>query len=206
MTKRRKYDAQPLHSLQRKRLHISLFIAVLACFCLSACGGDNMYSSSYCNFVFLSNLYPSSALTMAVGSTSGQFCMVKAVTERGVVHLKLTPNSGSYADTDLDLTMNTAITSERISYASMGKRQGLIIGRSVFGQLKAYDMQCPNCDFNHELKWGTQPLEVVCDKCHRTYNIDGDYGYVKSGEKGRALEQYKNVSYSPLDGRLVVRN
>ncbi|MBP5339927.1 MAG: hypothetical protein J6Z14_11620 [Prevotella sp.] len=182
------------------------FLAVLIGLLLTACQADNMYSTSYCNFVFLSNLYPSSALTRAVGSTGGDFCIVKAVVVQGVYHLKLTPNRGTYADTDLDLVMSTAITGERISYAAMGQKQGLIIGRSVYGQLKAYDLQCPNCDFNYELHWGSQPLELVCNKCKRVYNIDGDYGYVKSGEKGVSLAQYKNVVYTPLDGRLVVRN
>lgn len=189
----------------KKRI-VSFILVPLVSLCLAGCDADNMYSSAYCNFVFLASLYPSSALTKAVGSTGGNFCMVKAVSERGVTHLKLTPNGGTYASTDLDLVMNTAITGERISYAAMGQRQGLIIGRSVYGQLKAYDLQCPNCDFNSELRWASLPTEVTCDKCERTYNIDGEYGYVKSGDKGRALEQYKNVYYSEFDGRLVVRN
>ena len=180
--------------------HLSLI------FSLTSCDDDNMYSSSYCNFVFMANLYPSSALTRSVASTGGDFCIVKAVVERGVTHLKLTPNRGTYTVTDLDLAMNTAITNERISYASMGHRQGLIIGRSVYGQLKAYDMMSPNCDFTQELRWSTLATELECDKCHRVYNIDGDYGYVKSGDKGQALEQYKNVIYNQQDGRLVVKN
>jgi hypothetical protein len=165
-----------------------------------------MYSSSYCNFVFFAGLYPTSALTRAVGGTGGDFCIVKAVYENGATHLKLTPNRGSFAQTDLDLTMNTAITGERISYGAMGYRQGLIIGRSLDGQLKAYDLQCPNCDHNYELQWSTLATELTCKKCRRIYNIDGDYGYVKSGDKGVALTQYRTVIYSPQDGRLVVRN
>lgn len=183
-----------------------LFTTYCSLFTLSACEADNMYSSSYCNFVFLANLYPSSALTRAVGSAGGDFCIVKAVREQGVTHLKLTPNRGTYAATDLDLTMNTAITGERISYDAMGHKRGLIIGRSVFGQLKAYDLQCPNCDFNYELKWGEQTTELICSKCKRVYNIDGEDGYVKSGEKGVALAQYKNVVYNEQVGRLIVRN
>ena len=189
----------------KKRI-ASFFLIPLISFCLAACDGDNMYSSAYCNFVFMANLYPSSALTRSVASSGGDFCIVKAVVERGVTHLKLTPNRGSYAASDLDLTMNTAIANERISYASMGHRQGLIVGRSLFGQLRAYDLMCPNCDFNYELRWASQPTELTCTKCQRVYNIDGEYGYVKSGDKGRALEQYKNVFYSQQDGRLVVRN
>ena len=181
------------------------FLVALLGLLLTACEADNMYSTNYCNFVFFSNLYPSSALTRAVGSTGGDFCIVQAVVENGVTHLKLKPNQGVYAPTDLDLVMSTAITGERISYAGMGYKRGLIIGRNVFGQLKAYDLQCPNCDFNYELRWSSS-LELECTKCKRVYNIDGEYGYVKSGEKGTALAQYKNVIYNMQDGRLVVRN
>lgn len=188
------------HSLLLRALAVATLLLAFAC------QADNMYSTNYCNFVFLSHLYPSSALTRAVGSGGGDFCIVKAVVERGVTHLKLTPNRGTYAATDLDLVMSTAITGERITYVAMGQKQGLIIGRSVFGQLKAYDLQCPNCDFNYELHWADQAQELQCSKCKRIYNIDGEYGYVKSGEKGVALAQYRTVIYNAQDGRLVVRN
>ena len=183
-----------------------LLLGFLLCL-MAACETDNMYSSAYCRFTFNASLYPSSALTRAVGSTGGDFCIVKAQTKNGVPHLLLTPNRGTYAQTDLDLAMNTAITGERISYAAMGYRQGLVIGRSLYGQLRCYDLMCPNCDNNNELVWSTeQPLDLVCSRCHRTYNIDGEYGYVKSGDKGQALTLYRNVSYSPDNGLLIVSN
>lgn len=182
-------------------------IALLMLCMLTACETDNMYSNAYCRFTFNASLYPSSALTRAIGSAGGDFCMVKAVSRNGATHLLLTPNRGSFAATDLDLTMNTAITGERISYAGMGYRQGLIIGRSLYGQLRCYDLMCPNCDHNHELRWSSeQALDLECTKCHRTYNIDGEYGYVKSGDKGVILTLYRNVDYSPIKGILIVSN
>lgn len=181
-----------------------ILAAMLMLLCWS-CDTDNMYSSHDCYFVFQASLYPSSALTRAVSSTGGTFCMVKAVMEHGVTHLKLTPNQGTYATTDLDLTMSTVVGGRAISYARMGYKQGLIIGRSSFGQLKAYDLQCPNCDFDYELKWKSI-YELVCDKCKRTYNINGSEGYVQSGDKGHNLAMYKNVNYNELDGVLVVSN
>lgn len=185
-----------------RKLLALLLLAVLA-----ACETDDMYSSAYCRFTFHASLYPSSALTRAIGSTGGDFCIVKAVNQGGGTHLLLTPNRGTYAPSDLDLLMNTAISGERISYAAMGYKQGLIIGRSLYGQLRCYDLQCPNCDNNHELQWSQEQfLDLVCSKCHRTYNIDGEYGYVKSGEKGKALTLYRNTSYTPDNGILIVSN
>ena len=162
-----------------------------------------MYSSHDCYFTFQASMFPSSALTRSVGSTGGNFCIVKAVMERGVTHLKLTPNQGTYASTDLDLTMSTAVNGRAISYTRMGYKQGLIIGRSSFGQLRAYDLQCPNCDFNYELKW-KGIYELQCSKCNRIYNINGNEGYVQSGDKGHNLALYKYVTYNEFDGVLIV--
>ena len=182
-----------------KKILISLLMLLSV-----ACETDNMYSSYDCYFMFQASLYPSCALTRSL-SGNGNFCLVKAVMEHGVTHLKLTPNQGTYATADLDLTMSTAVNGRAVSYTRMGHKQGLIIGRSSFGQLRAYDLQCPNCDFNYELKW-SGIYELVCDKCKRTYNINGSEGYVQSGDKGHNLAMYKNVIYNEADGLLVVSN
>ena len=172
---------------------------------LYACEVDNLYSSTYCNFMFQASLFPTSALTNAIASSGGNFCIVKAVWE-GVWHLKLTPNQGSFAPSDLDLTMNTAIGNERINYNAMGRKRGLIIGRTYSGVLCAYDLLCPNCDFNSELKWADAPQELRCNKCKRVYSIYSEYSIVKTGEEGHTLEQYKRVSYNPERGILSVQN
>ncbi len=181
-----------------KKILVSLLLLLCA-----SCDSDTMYSSHDCYFVFHASIFPSCALTRSVGSASGNFCIVKAVMERGVTHLKLTPNQGTYASTDLDLTMSTAVNGRAISYTRMGYKQGLIIGRSSFGQLRAYDLQCPNCDFNYELKWKSI-YELQCSKCNRIYNINGNEGYVQSGDKGHNLALYKYVTYNEFDGILIV--
>ena len=179
------------------------FLSLMLLLCV-ACDSDNMYSSHDCYFVFQASLYPTCALTRSL-SGYGNFCIVKAVMEHGVTHLKFTPNQGTYATADLDLTMSTAISSRPIYYTRMGYKQGLIIGCSSFGQLRAYDLQCPNCDFDYELKWKGL-YELGCDKCQRTYNINGSEGYVQSGDKGHNLAMYKNVRYTVAEGILVVSN
>lgn len=185
---------------------LCVFIILLAT--LSGCETDNIYSSAYCRFTFNTTIYPSSALTRAVASGGGDFCIVKATSKNGVPHLLLTPNRGAYAATDLDLTMNTAISGERISYASMGYRQGLIIGRSIYdGKLRCYDLTCPNCDNIPELQWSKQNAnDLQCTRCQRTYNIDGEFGYMKEGEQGHNLTQYRNVRYTSDNGLLIVSN
>lgn len=191
-----------------RRLGICLTFMLLA-----ACEADTKYNTQYpCNFVFFTNIYPTSALTRAV-SNPGEFCIVEPKTEQGVVHLKLRPNRGTWAQSDLDLAMRTAIGNERLSYASMGAARGLIIGHSNFFGLKAYDLQCPNCldelgAPRSPLQWTDDGRYLECARCHRVYNQDNDDGtIVSNGQKGdRLLIQYRGVSYSAADGRLYVHN
>lgn len=175
------------------------------CCLLMACETENQYSSRYCYFEFQGNLYPTSALNRSV-KANGQFCITKAVMENGVWHLKLTPNQGSYAASDLDLVMGTYVDNKRLSFSSMGYQMGLIIGRNNRGVLCAYDLQCPNCDHAYPLTWGDGLFDLKCKRCQRIYNIEGDYGYVREGDKGHILTQYKNVGYNPTNERLTVSN
>ena len=188
-------------------------LGLLAILLLAACEADTKYNTQYpCNFVFYASLYPTSALTRALNNP-GDFCIVEAKTEQGVVHLKLRPNHGKWDAADLDLTMRTAINNERLSYNNMGAGRGLIIGRSNFFGLKAYDLQCPNCldelgAPKNPLTWIEDGKYLSCQRCGRVYNQDNDDGIIVSnGKKGdRMLIQYRSVSYSTNDGRLYVHN
>ena len=189
------------------------FILALLSVVLVACDADTKYNTTYpCNFVFFTNIYPTSALTKAVNNP-GEFVIVKPQIEQGVTHLILTPNHGTWAQSDVDLMMRTAINNERLSYNSMGAGRGLIIGRSNFYGLKAYDLQCPNClaDYGmpkYELHWTNDGRYLMCNNCKRVYQADNDDGIVvEGGKKGdKMLIQYRNVSYSSTEGRLYVHN
>lgn len=180
---------------------------------LWACDADTKYNTYYpCNFVFFTNLYPTSALTRAVNNP-GEFVIVKPVTIQGATHLRLTPNHGSWAESDLDLIMRTAIGNERLSYGSMGAGRGLVIGKSNFFGLKAYDLQCPNCLAAHdmpkyELHWVEDGRYLACNVCKRAYQPDNDDGIVVSGgqKNDKMLIQYRSISYNATEGRLFVHN
>lgn len=185
-----------------------LFVALL-----SACDADNKYNTYYpCSFVFFTQLYPTSALTRAV-TNPGEFVIVQPETVQGVVHLKLTPNRGSWDKSDVDLIMRTAITGERLSYNNMGAGKGLVIGRSNFFGLKAYDLQCPNClaDYDvarYPLQWVEDGRYLTCPQCKRTYQPDNDDGIIVSGGKNgdKMLIQYRSITYYEAEGRLYVHN
>lgn len=194
-------------------MKIGKYIWSLAALLLIACDAETKYNTYYpCNFVFFTNIYPSSALTRAVNNP-GEFVIVKSETRQGVTHLILTPNHGSWAKSDVDLTMSTAIGNERLNYNSMGAGRGLIIGRSNFYGLKAFDLQCPNCldafgIAKYELTWIEDGRYLQCTQCQRTYQPDNDDGIiVAGGQKGdKMLIQYRNVIYNATEGRLQVRN
>jgi hypothetical protein len=122
--------------------------------------------------------------------------------EKGVWHLKLTPNQGTYDKSDLDLTMSTAIGNERISYAGMGYKQGLIIGRTYSGVLRAYDLQCPNCFNPNALPLRNHTLTVSgtgiasCKDCHREYNLNTG-GNIVAGDTGTMLKPYRASNTGP---------
>ena len=167
-----------------------------------ACGVDNKYNTYYpVNFVFFTNIYPTSALTRAVESP-GMFCIVKPSSERGVTHLKLTPNQGKWEATDLDLVMNTAIGNEKLSYNNMGAGKGLIIGHSNAFGLKAFDLQCPNCFNPNALPLRNHTLTVSgtgiasCKDCHREYNLNTG-GNIVAGDTGTMLKPYRASNTGP---------
>jgi len=195
-----------------KKCSVKLWLLLLTGL-LYACDADMKYNTTYpCNFVFFTYIYPTSALTHALNNT-GQFVIVKPKNVGGVTHLVLTPNHGSWDSADLDLAMRTAIGNEKLSYNSMGAGRGLIIGRSNFYGLKAYDLQCPNCLNNfgspkYELQWTDDGNYLTCNTCKRVYMADNDEGLVvEGGQKGdKMLIQYRNVSYNSTEGRLYVHN
>lgn len=186
---------------------------MLICLLLAACEADNKYNTYYpCNFVFFTKNHPTSALTRAI-SNPGEFVIVRPETQQGVVHLKLAPNHGTWAESDIDLDMRTAIENERQNYSNMGAGRGLVIGRSNFFGLKAYDLQCPNCLKEYELaryplQWADGGRHLECKQCKRAYDPDNDVGIVvANGQKGdEMLIQYRYISYDEATGRLHVHN
>ena len=182
------------------------WLFILAAVLLLACDADEKYSTRYlCNFVFITDYAPNCALTRSLDN-GGMFVIVKPSAKEGVVHLMLTPNTGTWQESETDVVMSTAIANEKLSYQDMGARKGLIIGccnvPDLSGnRLKAYDAQCPNCLEDDDTKSypltfdddKTQP-GVTCAKCHRIYLLESE-GMSMSGKKDTPLYQYR-ISYS----------
>lgn len=189
--------------MDRLKRHIPLLVLALL---LTACEGENQYSTQYpCSFVFQAQYHTTSRLTLCLNNP-GEFVMVSTQMKRGVTHLIVSPNNGN-AEEDIPLT--TAIENERTSYQSMGAGGSLIIGCATVGELRAYDRQCPNCldqygGRSYPLAWADHGLHVSCQRCQRTYDLNGFVPACINGQEGdRPLLQYK----TSFDGvRLYVHN
>jgi len=167
-------------------------LLLVAALVLGACDADNQYGSPYeCSFVFFASSHPTSILTLAM-TNPGTFITVTPKSEQGVTHLLMTANYG----TTEDLAMTTEKENRRLSYASMGAHQMLIIGCSNFNGVKAYDGQCSNClinlgGLNYPLVWTDNGQHLQCGKCGRVYDPNTEGIPVENGQKSdRNLYQY----------------
>ena len=71
---------------------LAIFSVILLC----ACTTEQQYSTQYpCNFVFITQIYPTSKLTAAVKNV-GAFVIVSPKVRNGVYSLMITPNDGEW--------------------------------------------------------------------------------------------------------------
>lgn len=165
-----------------------LFIFLL----FPACDTESLYGSPYpCSFVFYTSYHTNSLLTLALGNPGNYVIVVPQVVQGGM-HLIITPNNGEQED----LPLTTEKEAKRLDYSNMGANSRLIIGRSLYSGLKAYDGQCSNClhdlgGLNYPLTWSDNGKKLYCAKCSRTYDPNADGVVTDNGQKGdRNLYQY----------------
>ena len=175
----------------------NLFFLVLTLLTLSSCDAENSISRKFaCQFIFHTQNHAGNTLEVALNGF-GTYTFVSASYQKGVWHILSTPNDGK--NTTEDIAITAANEKQYTNGTNLGANNGIIIGHTNFGNIVAYDRQCPNCinqygGTNYPLDWNTTNRQMVtCKKCHRTYNLE--YGSVEEGEKGDRLMQYL-ISYS----------
>ena len=156
---------------------LAIFSVILLC----ACTTEQQYSTQYpCNFVFITQIYPTSKLTAAVKNV-GAFVIVSPKVRNGNYSLWITPNDGT-GEEECDI-IGGALEVEELNrrYTNMGARNQLVIGKDTYGTLRAFDSQCPNCI----IKYGKN--------CERVYDINTVNGpVVENGQQGdRSLIEYR---------------
>ena len=167
-------------------------LLLTCCIALSACDAENQYGSPYpCSFVFYTSYHTNSLLTLSLGNP-GEYVIVEPKVIQGGLHLIMTPNNGEPED----LPLTTEKEAKRLDYSHMGANNRLIIGRSLYSGLKAYDGQCSNCLINlggpsYPLTWSDNGQRLFCAKCNRSYDPNAEGVPTDNAQKGdRNLYQY----------------
>ena len=173
---------------------LAIFSVILLC----ACTTEQQYSTQYpCNFVFITQIYPTSKLTAAVKNV-GAFVIVSPKVRNGAYSLMITPNDGT--DEEECNIIGGALEVEELNqrYTNMGARNQLVIGKDTYGTLRAFDSQCPNCIIKYgkeryPMKFTDNGLFLFCPNCERVYDINTVNGpVVENGQQGdRSLIEYR---------------
>ena len=184
---------------------VMLFISILL---LVSCDAEDLISTRFpCSFYFNPTLHQGSSIETAL-LNPGCYTFI-SVKNDGIWHIYSTLNDGRNFTEDIKITTDrTEGWDNRIKTHALGANNGIIIGRSNFQGLVAWDRQCPNCitqygGTNYPLELNGIRQSVMCKKCKRTYSLDT--GAITEGAEGEALMRY-GISYDGLGCPVRVGN
>lgn len=167
--------------------------AIIACgFLLMAtlsCKEDDPISHRYpCRFRFAVQGHETSIIFTACRSAGTYVYVYTRIDNHGVRHVLAQSNSEKQSEED-----NVIATDKEANYQAYmlgaSNEIGLIVGRTNFSGLTAYDRICPNCSGLLPLTWTGNRQQVACDHCHRTYDLET--GNIIGGSDGDALLRYR---------------
>ena len=183
-------------------------VMLFVIFILAACEAENRISTRFpCNFYFNPKLHPGTSIETALNNL-GNYTFI-SVKNNGIWHIYSTLNDGRNITEDIKITTDrTEGWDNRIKTYALGANNGIIIGRSNFQGLVAWDRQCPNCitqygGVNYPLELNGIRQSVMCKKCKRTYSLET--GTITEGTKGDPLMGY-GISYNGIGTPVSVGN
>ena len=183
-------------------------VMLFVVFILAACEAENRISTRFpCNFYFNPKLHPGTSIETALNNL-GNYTFI-SVKNNGIWHIYSTLNDGRNITEDIKITTDrTEGWDNRIKTHALGANNGIIIGRSNFLGLVAWDRQCPNCitqygGVNYPLELNGIRQSVMCKKCKRTYSLET--GTITEGTKGDPLMGY-GISYNGIGTPVSVGN
>ena len=183
-------------------------VMLFVIFILAACEAENRISTRFpCNFYFNPKLHPGTSIETALNNL-GNYTFI-SVKNNGIWHIYSTLNDGRNITEDIKITTDrTEGWDNRIKTHALGANNGIIIGRSNFQGLVAWDRQCPNCitqygGVNYPLELNGIRQSVMCKKCKRTYSLET--GTITEGIKGDPLMGY-GISYNGIGTPVSVGN
>ena len=183
-------------------------VMLFVVFILAACEAENRISTRFpCNFYFNPKLHPGTSIETALNNL-GNYTFI-SVKNNGIWHIYSTLNDGRNITEDIKITTDrTEGWDNRIKTHALGANNGIIIGRSNFQGLVAWDRQCPNCitqygGVNYPLELNGIRQSVMCKKCKRTYSLET--GTITEGIKGDPLMGY-GIDYNGIGTPVSVGN
>ncbi len=183
-------------------------VMLFVVFILAACEAENRISTRFpCNFYFNPVLHPGTSIETALNNL-GNYTFI-SVKNNGIWHIYSTLNDGRNITEDIKITTDrTEGWDNRIKTHALGANNGIIIGRSNFQGLVAWDRQCPNCitqygGVNYPLELNGIRQSVMCKKCKRTYSLET--GAITEGTKGAPLMGY-GIDYNGIGTPVRVEN
>lgn len=183
-------------------------VMLFVIFILAACEAENRISTRFpCNFYFNPKLHPGTSIETALNNL-GNYTFI-SVKNNGIWHIYSTLNDGRNITEDIKITTDrTEGWDNRIKTHALGANNGIIVGRSNFQGLVAWDRQCPNCitqygGVNYPLELNGIRQSVMCKKCKRTYSLET--GTITEGAKGDPLMGY-GISYNGIGTPVSVGN
>lgn len=183
-------------------------VMLFVVFILAACEAENRISTRFpCNFYFNPKLHPGTSIETALNNL-GNYTFI-SVKNNGIWHIYSTLNDGRNITEDIKITTDrTEGWDNRIKTHALGANNGIIVGRSNFQGLVAWDRQCPNCitqygGVNYPLELNGIRQSVMCKKCKRTYSLET--GTITEGAKGDPLMGY-GISYNGIGTPVSVGN
>ena len=166
----------------------TIFTAILL-FVLTACSDDmtSTYSRKYqvmCGFLVVE--YPD--LQMVMGNY-GQFATIRQSGTK-IITSRLVRDE----QTGVAVLRSTEHNMDALSRDFRFGLGGLIVGTDYYGNNRAYDLACPNCDRNSRRLTLRDDGTVRCNHCEIVYNLESDGVIVDAGngqhEKPRGLYRY----------------
>lgn len=173
---------------------------------VAGCGGESTVSRRYpCHFTFHTEWHPTSMIVTALNSYN-YYVSIAMTTYRGAYVVNSSDAKGTKESITLSNELENLAYSGGIYLGAGGAYGSIIVGRTNFNGIVAWDGQCPNCatgyTSSYQLKWTDNATVVKCSNCGRTYSLET--GAILSGNKGDRLMQYI-VSYVP-NGVLGIGN
>ncbi len=175
------------------------FIAAAMLLSLTSCANE-MVESKFSNYRASFTFSPVTSVPPLQGALNGfgEYCAIWA--DANYYHFSSLTSTAQVNRTALSVYQ---------TYICIG---GFIVGRSALNDIGSaeypvvcYDRACPNCWSSDNIAKAMRIEEnghAVCDRCHRTYDMNNE-GLIVKGDKGRKLIRYR-VSY--VSNTLAINN